>query len=105
MGNWFFVAIAMLVAFIASGDRLAFGVFVVPVSEAFNLTRSQAVLPVSVAMAVWGVSQPFIGSMLDTYGPRRIILAGLILMSLGFWHQQYLKTWCSLCSATDYLWA
>ncbi|MDO8635673.1 MAG: MFS transporter [Dehalococcoidia bacterium] len=84
MGNWFFVAIAMLVAFIASGDRLAYGVFVVPVSEAFNLTRSQAVLPVSVAMAVWGVSQPFIGSMLDTYGPRRIILAGLALMSLGF---------------------
>lgn len=84
MGNWFFLVIAMLIAFIASGDRMSYGVFVLPVSQAFDLTRSQAVIPLSLSMVVWGVAQPFVGALMDTYGPRRVILASLGLMGLGF---------------------
>lgn len=84
MGNWFFLVIAMLVAFIASGDRQAYGVFVIPLSEAFDLSRSQAVLPLALTMVVWGIAQPFVGSLMDTYGPRKVILGALTLMGTGF---------------------
>ncbi|MBI4289038.1 MAG: MFS transporter, partial [Chloroflexi bacterium] len=82
--GWLFLSITMLVAFIASGDRMSYGVFVVPISEAFNLTRSQAVLPLSLTMIVWGIAQPFVGALMDTYGPRKIIMGALALMGLGF---------------------
>lgn len=84
MSNWLFLAIAMGVAFIASGDRMSYGVFVLPVSQTFNLSRSEAVLPLSLSMVIWGLAQPFVGAWMDTYGPRRIILGALALMGLGF---------------------
>ncbi len=81
---WSLVAVAAAVAFIANGARLSFGVFVVPLSDAFDLTRSQAVLPLSLSMAVWGLTQPFTGMLLDSRGPRFVILVALIIQTLGF---------------------
>jgi MFS family permease len=73
-----------LVAFIANGIRMSYGVFAVPIEQAFNLTRSQAVLPFSLSMVVWGVAQPFTGAFMDSKGPRWAILISVILMALGF---------------------
>ncbi len=44
---WFVLTIGALVAFIVNGVRMSYGVFVVPLEQAFGLTRSQAILPFS----------------------------------------------------------
>lgn len=65
--RWIFVAAAILAAFVIT-ERAPFGVFVVPIQESFELTRAQAVLPVSVSMLVMGLGSPFGGALMDLKG-------------------------------------
>ena len=81
---WFYLATATAVAFIANGIRMSYGVFTVPLEQAFSLTRSQAVLPYSLSMIVGGVAQPFTGILMDAKGPRRAIVIAVVLLALGF---------------------
>ncbi|MEE9203324.1 MAG: MFS transporter [Dehalococcoidia bacterium] len=84
MNPWVVLALTTLVALIASGVRMSYGVFLIPWSEAFDLSRAEAALPMSLSMVVWGVIQPVAGAWMDAYGPRRIILVSLVAMALGF---------------------
>ncbi len=84
MNPWLILALTTLVALIASGVRMSYGVFLIPLSDAFDLSRAEAALPMSLSMVVWGAIQPFAGTWMDAYGPRRIILVSLVAMSLGF---------------------
>jgi MFS family permease len=63
---------------------MSYGVFVVPLEQAFGLTRSQAMLPFSLSMIIWGVTQPFTGAFMDSKGPRKAILLSVMLSALGF---------------------
>ena len=81
---WFILVAASLVAFITNGTRMSYGVFTVPLEQAFSLTRSQAVLPYALAMIVGGMVQPFAGILMDTKGPRRAIVISVVLLALGF---------------------
>ena len=81
---WLVIAIGTVVAFIASGVRMVYGVFAVPLEETFHVTRSEVMWPFSLSMIVWGVTQPFTGAFMDSYGPRKAILVCLILSALGF---------------------
>ncbi len=81
---WFILATATAVAFIANGTRSSYGVFVVPLEQAFSLTRSQAILPFALFMIVGGVAQPFTGILMDAKGPRRAIVISVVLAALGF---------------------
>ena len=62
---------------------MSYGVFVVPFEQAFGLTRSQAILPLSLTTVVWGIAQPFTGAFMDSKGPRKAILLAVILLILG----------------------
>ncbi len=81
---WLILAAAGLVAFITNGTRMSFGVFTVPLEEAFSLTRSQAILPYALAMIVGGVAQPFAGILMDAKGPRRAIVISVVLLALAY---------------------
>ncbi len=81
---WLVLAIGALIAFIASGMLRSYGVFVVPLEQAFNLTRSQALLPLSLSMVIWGLAAPFMGAFMDSNGPRKAIIGSIILSALGF---------------------
>jgi len=77
------VAAAAVVAFIVAGVRTTYGVFVVPLEQAFGLTRSQATLPFSLSMFIMGLGGPFVGAFMDAKGPRKVILVAVILSALG----------------------
>ena len=81
---WFIVAAATAVAFVATGTRMSYGVFVVPLEQSLSITRSQAVLPISLLMIVSGVAQPFAGALMDAHGPRRAIMLAAVISALGF---------------------
>jgi MFS family permease len=51
--------------------------------QAIGMSRSQAVLPYSLSMVIWGVAQPFTGAFMDSKGPRKAILLSVILLILG----------------------
>ncbi|MDP6824927.1 MAG: hypothetical protein QGI95_02215, partial [Dehalococcoidales bacterium] len=55
MNPYVLLALTTLVAFVASGVRMSYGVFVIPLSDAFTLSRAEAALPLSMSMVVWGV--------------------------------------------------
>ncbi len=64
---WLVLAIGALVAFIASGMLKSYGVFVVPLEQAFNLTRSQALLPLSLSMVIWGLVRAMLSIIVYNY--------------------------------------
>jgi MFS family permease len=89
--GWVIVATTFLIALVTVGGRSAFGVFVVPMSEAFGWSRSTISLAASLGFLVNGLSQPFVGRLFDTHGGRKVILASLatvgimtILLALTF---------------------
>ncbi len=80
---WRVVTFGVVVGFITEGIRLSYGVFVIPLEQALGLTRTQAILPFSLSMIVWGVMLPFTGALMDAKGPRKAILIAIILAPIG----------------------
>lgn len=66
------------------GTIYIFGLFVVPVSEAFNLSRADAnngLILNMLGMAVWS---PIMGWLLDRYSARYIMSFGAVMYAVGF---------------------
>ncbi len=83
LNPWLILVMGAMVGFIGNGVRMSYGVFVVPLEQAFELTRWQAVLPFSVGMVIWGVAQPLTGAFMDAKGPRKAILVAVTVSALG----------------------
>ena len=83
--GWVIVGLAFVVQFIAVGSMMqCFPVFLLPLSEEFDIGRAQASLP-PVAMMLSGiVFFPLIGMAISRYPIRNVMLIGALAMSLGF---------------------
>jgi len=67
------------------GISYAWSVFVIPLQETFDWSRAEAVLPVSVYLFFFAVMGTLFGGYLqDKYGPRKIAVAGSLLLLLGY---------------------
>jgi MFS family permease len=67
-----------------AGNPISFApasLFVVPVTHEFGWTRAQFFAGVSLATAVSTITLPFVGQIVDRWGPRRAILSGIIVFS------------------------
>ncbi len=80
---WVIVAVLAVTLTIASGARFLFGVVLKPVSEQFGWDRAQLTGAVMVGMIVISICQPIIGVLVDRIGPKRILVAGLLLLGLS----------------------
>nr|WP_246387090.1 MFS transporter [Litorivivens lipolytica] len=76
------------------GTNALYGVFALPLSEAFDLSRA-AVLgaTASVAMISSGLLSPFAGLWLSRYSPKKIILLGCLMLSGGYFAMTLVTTW------------
>jgi len=79
--GWVIVAIGLLLLMIPVGLMNAFGLFVIPVSKAFNLSRANMNTGIILLHLGTAAAAPFVGRMLDLYPARRILVAGAILFS------------------------
>ena len=83
--GWRVMAGGFICAMLAVGGTIyVFGLFVVPVSEAFNLSRADAnngLILNMLGMAMWS---PIMGKLLDRYSARYIMLFGAIMYACGF---------------------
>jgi MFS family permease len=61
-----------------------FGVFVVPLVEAFGWTRGDVSGAASSLIVGTAITAPIIGSMIDRYGVRRVGIASMAALALGY---------------------
>ena len=81
--GWYVTATAMFIAAVALGSRSAFGVFVIPMSEAFDWNRTTISVAAGIGVLVNGLTQPVLGHLFDRFDSRRVILISLMVVGLG----------------------
>jgi len=88
-GRWVLVALCLVIN-LWLGSIYAWSVFVEPLTDYFTRTLGQAVsandilMPFSVFLAVFAITMPFTGKIIDKYGPRNVTITGGVLAGLGW---------------------
>ena len=75
---------SVAVVTITSIAMIAFSLLLRPMETEFGWSRSMATVPYTVTMMGWAVGAVLFGKLADDFGARRVILAGIVLMSAGF---------------------
>ncbi|HYI16706.1 MAG TPA: MFS transporter [Thermomicrobiales bacterium] len=76
--GWVVVIAVMLTLAIASGGRFLFGVVLIPVTKEFGWSRAELALAVTISVIALSILQPLVGLLVDRFGSRRILIAGVI---------------------------
>ncbi|MEE8374172.1 MAG: MFS transporter [Dehalococcoidia bacterium] len=92
--GWVIVAAAALIYAIAGGVTVSFGVFLKPVAEEFDWSRTATVAAFGIFVISTGSFAIVSGHLSDRYGTRIVAFAGGILLGLGLF----------LTSRVDALW-
>jgi MFS family permease len=66
---------------VANGLYFSFSVFLVPLIEEFRWSRGLTAGALSLSTIVQGVLAPVAGVLVDRFGPRRVILTGVVVLS------------------------
>jgi MFS family permease len=77
------VAVLAITMTIASGARFLFGVVLKPLSEEYGWDRAQLTGAVMLGMVVISICQPLVGILVDRVGPKRVLVVGLVLLSIS----------------------
>ncbi|MBS1209138.1 MAG: major facilitator superfamily 1 [Proteobacteria bacterium] len=80
---WLALTAAAMLA-ITMGARQSLGLFLSPLNTATGLGVASISLAMAIGQFVWGAVQPVAGAVADRYGPGRVLVAGLLVLSAGF---------------------
>jgi MFS family permease len=80
---WVVVAVTVLTLLTAAGVRAAPGVLIKPLEADFGWGPASISLAVAVSILAFGLGGPLGGGLVDRFGPRQVMLAGLGLIALG----------------------
>ena len=67
----------------AMGVRNTMGMFVSPINTSTGLGIASVSLAFAFGQLWWGLTQPFAGAIADRIGTGRVVLTGLLLVTLG----------------------
>jgi sugar phosphate permease len=81
--GWVIVVVTFLALLVSSGVRTAPSVLIKPLEAEFGWNRADISLAVAVSLFAFGLGAPLGGSLVDRFGPRRVMVAGLALIGLG----------------------
>lgn len=81
--GWYVVAAAMFIAAVTTGARNGFGVFVIPMSDAFDWNRTTISVAAGIGWLMNGITQPFMGHLFDKFNSRRVILISLLIAGIA----------------------
>jgi len=83
--GWRMVGVASALRVLGAGlHSFGFTVFFLPLSQDLNINRTATSLAFSLARAEGAIEGPLAGYVIDRYGPRPMMLAGIILSGLGY---------------------
>jgi MFS family permease len=92
--GWVIVGISFVTLALAYGVWYSFSVFFVALLEEFGWSRSLGAGAFSLFVIIHSLIGPFVGGLVDRFGPRKIILLGSIFLGAGL----------ALCSLTSTWW-
>jgi MFS family permease len=81
--GWRVVAMGFILFVLMYGTRFSFGLYIKPLAEAFEANRASISGPQSLFMAVYAVFSLLAGTLVDRYGPKRMVVAGALLIGAG----------------------
>jgi MFS family permease len=79
---WIVLLLAFIALLSAQGVRLSFGAFITPWEDEFHTNRSVISLISFISYAVFGLSQPYIGKLIDQHGVRKVHSFSILLIGL-----------------------
>ncbi|HEX9786893.1 MAG TPA: MFS transporter [Candidatus Binatia bacterium] len=83
--GWWMVAVGCSIRMLGGGFHLyGFTIFFLPITEELGLTRAATSAVFALARAEGAIEGPLAGYMIDRFGPRPMMLAGVILSGLGY---------------------
>ena len=81
--GWYVVAATILLLLVAAGVRSVPGIMLVPIMQDTGWDRSAISLAISLGLVVFGLGSPFAGGLIGRFGPRRVAVAGILLMAFS----------------------
>src|SRR6202165_2055049 len=74
---------AAAILMVTMGARQSLGLFISPLNTSTGLGITTISLALAVGQFMWGAIQPVAGAVADRYGPGKVLVAGMIVLSLG----------------------
>jgi MFS family permease len=74
---------AAAIMMVTMGARQSLGLFVSPLNTSTGLGIATISLALAVGQFTWGAVQPVAGAIADRYGPRMVLIGGLVVLSIG----------------------
>lgn len=68
---------------VTMGIRQSFGLFISPINETTGLGIATISFALAIGQFTWGVIQPIAGAVSDRYGPRAVLIGGLLILAIG----------------------
>jgi sugar phosphate permease len=81
--GWIIVAVALVSMAFWFGIRSNFSVFYVALLEEFGWKRGDSAGVQSMALITYTVMAPLVGGLIDRFGPRRVVIPGILILVLG----------------------
>ncbi|MPZ77297.1 MAG: MFS transporter [Deltaproteobacteria bacterium] len=83
--GWWMVAVGCGMRMLGGGFHLyGFTIFFLPITQELGLTRAATSLVFALARAEGAIEGPLAGYLIDRFGPRPMMLAGVVLSGLGY---------------------
>src|SRR5512139_4056081 len=83
--GWRMVGAASIIRMLGGGFHLyGFTIFFLPITNELGLSRAATALIFSLARAEGAIEGPLAGWAIDRYGPRPMMIAGVLLSGLGY---------------------
>lgn len=80
--GWIILAISFIAMALAHGARNSFSVFYVVILDEFGWSRAGTAGIFSINVVLYGIIAPLAGAWVDKFGPRKVLLAGGIVLAL-----------------------
>lgn len=90
--GWVIVGVAFVSMVFWFGIRSVFSVFYAELLEEFAWSRGGAAGVQATALITYTIMAPVIGTLIDRLGPRRVIVPGIIILSLGLFLCSLIQT-------------
>lgn len=82
-GVWITTLMAAAILMVTMGARQSMGLYVGPLNTDTGLGIVSISLAMAIGQFVWGAAQPIAGAIADKYGPRPVLIYGLLILVAG----------------------